>query len=324
MGETKALRFLAERFKVARKEVLIGIGDDSAVLELRNKACLVASTDTLVQGVHFDLENQTPSQLGKKAVCVSVSDIGAMGAVPKFLLCSIGCRSAEAVQFIEGVSMGVREGCQEFEVSLVGGNLSESQTIFINMTALGEVSADRMVRRSGASEGDGIYVSGTLGDSAIGLRILSSVPEISGYRDLISRHINPTPRLSLGRMIAERGVASSMIDISDGLFCDLGKLTTEHGLGAEVNLGELPLSSGFVSLSREFSEDPYRLAVSGGEDYELLFTSGKNRAAIEQVSRLCGVAVSKIGSVTGERRIRFFGEGGEEVFYDTEGFEHFC
>ncbi len=325
MSEEDALRFLAGRFKATQKEVLTGIGDDSAVLELRDKTCLVASTDTLVEGVHFRLETQTPSQLGKKAVCVALSDIGAMGAVPRYLLCSLGCRSAGSMEFIEDLSQGVEDGCREFEVCLVGGNLSESQTVFISMTALGEVSRDNVVLRSGAAEGDDIYVTGTLGDSALGLRILSGGLGVGGCEGFVSRHIEPTPRLEVGRMVAERGVASSMIDVSDGLFRDLEKLTSEHGLGAEVSLADLPLSPGFLSLSGRLSEDAYRLAVSGGEDYELLFTSSAgNRAVVEDVSRLCGVAVSKIGSVTGGGRVKFFDEGGGEIFYDTGGFEHFC
>lgn len=325
MGEEDALRFLADRFKATQKEVLMGIGDDSAVLKLRDKTCLVASTDTLVEGVHFRAGTQTPRQLGKKAVCVAVSDIGAMGAVPRYLLCSLGCRGAGSGEFIEEFSRGVEDGCREFDVSLVGGNLSESQTIFVSMTALGEVLGDNMVLRSGAAEGDGIYVTGTLGDSALGLRILLSDPEIDGGEAAVSRHIEPTPRLAVGRMVAERGIATSMIDVSDGLFCDLEKLTSERGLGAEVNLGNLPLSRDFLSLSTKFCEDVYRLAVSGGEDYELLFTSPEDkRIAVDEVSRLCGVAISRIGSVTGGRGVRFFDEGGEKVFYDTGGFEHFC
>ena len=325
MGEEDALRFLADRFKATQKEVLTGIGDDSAVLELREKKYLVASTDTLVEGVHFHLGTQTPRQLGKKAVCVAVSDIGAMGAVPKYLLCSLGCRSAESMELIENLSEGVEEGCREFGVCLIGGNLSESQTVFINMTALGDASENDIVLRSGACEGDDIYVTGTLGDSALGLKVLSGGFGIDGCEGFVSRHIEPTPRLEVGRMVAKRGIASSMIDISDGLFCDLEKLTSEHGLGAEVSLGSLPLSPGFLSLCGELSEDGYRLALSGGEDYELLFTSSvRNRVSIEEVSRLCGIAISKIGSVTAGRKIRFFDEGGEEVFYDTGGFQHFC
>ena len=325
MSEEDALRFLAGRFKATQKGVLTGIGDDSAVLKLKDKACLVASTDTLVEGVHFRLETQTPRQLGKKAVCVAVSDIGAMGAVPRYLLCSVGCRSADSMKFIESLSQGVEDGCREFEVCLVGGNLSESQTVFIGMTALGETLRNDIILRSGAAAGDDIYVTGTLGDSALGLRILSSDPKVGGCEGFVSRHLEPTPRLEVGRMVAERGVASSMIDLSDGLFCDLEKITSEHGLGAEVSLADIPLSPGFLSLSGRLSEDAYRLAVSGGEDYELLFTSSaEKRAATEEISRLCGVAISKIGSVTGGGKIKFFDEGGEEVFYDTGGFEHFC
>ena len=155
--------------------------------------------------------------------------------------------------------------------------------------------------------------------------MLSGDSGVGGGEKFVSRHIEPTPRLAVGRMVAERGVASSMIDVSDGLFRDLEKLTSERGLGAEVSLADLPLSPGFLPLSRRFYEDAYRLAVSGGEDYELLFTSSAgHRGAVEDVSRLCGITISRIGSVTGGGGIKFFDEGGEEVFYDTGGFEHFC
>ncbi len=324
MGEEDALRFLAERFKAAQKEVLKGIGDDSAVVQPREKTCLVASTDTLVEEVHFRLGTQTPRQLGKKAVCVAVSDIGAMGGVPRYLLCSLGCREGGAMNFIEDLSRGVADGCREFDVCLIGGNLSESKTVFISMTALGEVFRDDVVLRSTAREGDDIYVTGTLGDSALGLRVLSGEGGTEGCEGVVSRHIEPTPRLEVGAMVASRGIASSMIDVSDGLVCDLEKLTSQQGLGAELALGSIPLSPGFLSLCGSFSQDGYRLALCGGEDYELLFTSSEqNRASVKEVSRLCGVSISKIGSVTAGGKIRFF-DGGKEVFYDTKGFEHFC
>ena len=154
------------------------------------------------------------------------------------------------MEFIEDLSEGMGEACREFGVCLVGGNLSESQTVFINMTALGEISRDDIVLRSGASEGDDIYVTGTLGDSALGLRVLSGDCGIDGCEDAVSRHVEPTPRLEVGRMIAERGIASSMIDVSDGLFCDLGKLTSlrNTGLGAEVSPREYSAFSR-ISLS---------------------------------------------------------------------------
>ena len=325
MGEEDALRFLAERFKVTQKEVLMGIGDDSAVVELREKNCLVASTDALVEGVHFLAGNQSARQLGKKAVCVAISDISAMGATPAYLLCSLGCRRADAMGFIDDLSSGVEDSCREFGLCLIGGNLSESQTVFISVTALGEIERGKIVRRSGASAGDDIHVTGTLGDSALGLKVLSDGSGAAGYETFLSRHFEPTPRVAAGRMLAERGIASSMIDVSDGLLCDLDKLTSAHGLGAEVKLRSIPLSPDFLSLSGRFCEDGYSLALCGGEDYELLFTSSvHDRGSIREVSRLCGIPISRIGSVTGGAKIRFIDDGGEEVFYDTGGFEHFC
>ena len=324
MGETDTLRFLAERFASAGDGVVLGIGDDSAVLDIGDRARLVVSTDALVQDVHFRSESMTPRQVGKKAVCVSLSDIAAMGAVPRFVLCSAGYPRGTPDGFAEEMSEGVGEGCAEFGVRLVGGNISESQTVFVNMTALGEVSEGETVTRAGASPGDDVYATGTLGDSALGLAILSGEERPAGSEGPVSRHIEPVPRLSAGRLLGLRKLASSMIDVSDGLFADLGRITSDRGLGADVGLGDIPLSPGFIDLSSGFCGDGMRLAVSGGEDYELLFTAlPENAGAVEEVSRLCGVAISKIGSVTGSGEIRFLDASGGRVFYDREGFQHF-
>ena len=324
MGETDTLRFLAERFAAAGDGVVLGIGDDSAVLDLGDGARLVASTDALVQDVHFRSESMTPRQVGKKAVCVSLSDIAAMGAVPRFLLCSAGYPRGAPDGFAEEMSEGVGEGCDDFGVSLVGGNISESRTVFVSVTALGEISEGETVTRAGASPGDDVYATGTLGDSALGLAILSGEERPSGSEGPVSRHVEPVPRLSAGRLLGLRGLASSMIDVSDGLCADLGRITSARGLGADVRLGDIPLSPGFLDLSSRFCGDGLGLAVSGGEDYELLFTAlPGSEGAVDEVSRLCGVAISKIGSVTESGEVRFLDSAGGRVFYDKEGFQHF-
>ncbi len=326
MGEVAALKFLAERFRVTQKEVFTGIGDDSAVADISEGTSLVVSTDTLVEDVHFRLQQNTARQIGRKAVAVSLSDIGAMGAVPKYLLCSIGCRSDAADEFIKEFSEGVAESCGRFGVFLIGGNLSESKTVFVNMTALGETFKETVIRRRGATLGDLICVTGTLGDSAMGLAAISrGVAEDSdGFRFVVSRHLDPEPRLGFGRSVAQRGIVSSMIDISDGLFSDLEKLTSNFGLGAEIRLDDIPLSPHIRSLSLSLGEDPYEFAVSGGEDYEILFTSAaENSDALKEVSSDCGVSVSEIGRVTRGNTVRFFDDSGQEVFFGTRGFSHF-
>ena len=324
MGETDTLRFLAERFAAAGDGVVLGIGDDSAVLDLGDGARLVASTDVLVEDVHFRAESVTPRQIGKKAVCVSLSDIGAMGAVPRFVLCSAGYPRGAPDGFAEELSEGVGEGCSEFGVRLVGGNISESRTVFVGVTALGEIFEGETVTRSGAARGDDVYATGTLGDSALGLMILSGAEKIPGSEGPVSRHLEPVPRLSAGRLLGLRGLASSMIDVSDGLCLDLGRITAARGLGADVFLDDIPLSPDFLDLSSKLGADGLGLAVSGGEDYELLFTAlPENAGAVEEVSRLCGVPISKIGSVTGSGEVRFLDASGERVFYDNEGFQHF-
>lgn len=324
MGETDTLRFLAERFGSWGNGVLLGVGDDSAVLELEKDALLVASTDTLVENVHFLPETMTPRQVGKRAVCVSLSDIAAMGAVPRFLLCALGYPRAAGQEFAEEVSCGIADACGEFGVDLVGGNLSESAAVFVNMTALGEISGHGAVARRGAASGDDIYTTGTLGDSALGLAILSGDSRPPGSEGPVSRHVEPVPRLAAGGLLGRLGIASSMIDVSDGLFIDLGRITSDHGLGAEVMLEDIPLSPEFSSLSPRFSDNAMSLAVSGGEDYELLFTAlPENAAAVAEVSRNCGLAISRIGAVTEREEIIFFDGSGRRVFYETDGFRHF-
>ena len=325
MGETDTLRFLAERFGSWGDGVLIGVGDDSAVLELSKGSLLVASTDTLVENIHFLPETMTPRQIGKRAVCVSLSDLAAMGAVPRFLLCSLGYPRAAAEAFAEDVARGVADACDEFGVELVGGNLSESAVVFVNMTSLGEISGHGAVARRGAASGDDIYATGTLGDSALGLAILSGGDRPPGFEVPVSRHLEPVPRLAAGGLLGRLGIASSMIDVSDGLFIDLGRITSDHGLGARVMLEDIPLSPEFSSLSPRFSEDAMSLAVSGGEDYELLFTAPpENAAAVTKISRDCGIAISKIGSVTEGEEISFLDGAGRRVFYEAEGFRHFA
>ncbi len=326
MGEVATLKFLAERFRVTQKEIFEGIGDDSAVADISEGASLVASTDTMVEDVHFCLQRSTARQIGKKAVAISVSDIGAMGAIPKYMLSSLGCRRDMSHKFIRELSEGVAESCERFGVFLVGGNLSESKTVFVNMTAIGEAPKETVICRHGAALGDRIYVTGTLGDSAMGLEALSLgiAEDTEDFRFLVSRHLDPEPRLGFGKEVAQKGIVSSMIDISDGLFSDLEKLTSDFGLGAEIKLNNLPLSSHLRSLCLSLDKDPYKFAVSGGEDYELLFTSAeRNSDALRMISRGSGVPISEIGRVTQQGPVRFFNESGQELFFSARGFSHF-
>ncbi|HXG30192.1 MAG TPA: thiamine-phosphate kinase [Thermodesulfobacteriota bacterium] len=324
IDELSALRRIKERFKNVSKNVLLGIGDDAAAVKIHPEKLLLVTTDSQVDSIHFTKGFISAKDLGRRSVAVSVSDIGAMGGVPRFFLASIGFSRDEDEGFLEDLMDGFQKGAEEFEMELIGGNLSASGNLFIDITVLGEVEPNTMVKRGGAGVGDVIYVSGTVGDSALGLRVLQGGEKGKEDEYLIERHISPRPRLALGRTLAEKGLPTSMIDISDGLILDLERITVEHGLGAEVYIDRIPLSPCYRKRVSDFISDPYGLALSGGEDYELLFTSPSGREEeIREVSRALRIGIVGIGYVIPEPTIRVLGSTGEEVKIDKRGFIHF-
>jgi len=322
IDELSALRRIKERFRNVSKSVIMGIGDDAAAVQIHPEKQLLVTTDSQVEDVHFIKRQISAEQLGRRAVAVSVSDIGAMGGVPKFFLVSLGFSKDYGEDFWEGLMDGFEAAGREFEMELIGGNISASERLFVDVTVLGEVEPDIMVKRTGASAGDIIYVSGTVGDSALGLKALLAGGKEDEY--LVGRYTAPQPRLALGRELAKRKLVSSMIDISDGLILDLERITLEHGLGARISLGQIPLSSSYRRRISDFMPDPYQLALSGGEDYELLFTSTEGNAGdINEVSKILEIPVTEIGHVTPEPGIILLDADGKELSIERRGFIHF-
>ncbi|MGH7889040.1 MAG: thiamine-phosphate kinase [Thermodesulfobacteriota bacterium] len=323
IDELSALRLIKERFKNVSENVTLGIGDDAAAVKIHPQRLLLASTDSQVEAIHFLKSLISAKDLGRKSVAASVSDIGAMGGVPKFFLASMGFSEDEDELFLGELIDGLKAGGDEFELELIGGNLSASQKLFIDTTVLGEIEPDLIVRRSGAREGDVVYVSGTVGDSSLGLKALQTGKKDEKYRFLISRHISPQPRLLLGRELAEKRLATSMIDVSDGLILDLERITVEHGLGAEINVEKIPTSQYYHDLISEFTSDPYEPALSGGEDYELVFTSPKEKKReVEKISERLRIKITEIGSVTSKPPVIVLDSGGKKLKTDKRGFVH--
>lgn len=322
--ELSIIKSIRERFKNASKGILLGIGDDAAAVKINPEFLLLVTTDSQVEGVHFLKELISAGDIGRRAVAVSVSDIGAMGGVPKYFLSSLGFSRQEDESFIKGIMDGFERAQEELKVTLIGGNLSESDKLFIDITVLGEVEPHIMVKRTGARPGDIIYVTGTVGDSALGLRILKSgrKNEREGY--LISRYLSPQPRLALGRELARMRLPTSMIDISDGIALDLERITVEQGLGADIYVDLIPLSLDYRTIISDFAKNPYELALSGGEDYELLFTSSQERGKeIKEVSiKLCA-KITEIGRVTDRPPLRVLDLDGKEMEVKHRGFIHF-
>ncbi len=324
INELSALRLIEEQFQNVVNGVEVGIGDDAAAVSVSPGMLLLATTDCQVEDVHFRKGRITPEELARKSVAVSVSDIGAMGGVPKFILASVGFSGEEDEAFLMKLVEGFRSSENEFGVKLVGGNLSSSEKLFLDVTSLGEVEPENLVRRSGASPGDVIYVSGTLGDSALGLKLLGDgmAPEECSY--LIGRHLNPEPRLALGRRLALAGAATSMIDVSDGLMLDLERITLQQGAGARIDLDRIPVSAEYKKHAAGYAGEFFAYALGGGEDYELLFTSSPGRRDnVREISAALDILITEIGEVVPGPAISVVDLNGKEVSVQRKGFIHF-
>ncbi|MDF1564567.1 MAG: thiamine-phosphate kinase [Deltaproteobacteria bacterium] len=320
------LRILADwlsLFPTAGPRVVIGPGDDAAALRCAPGKVLVTTTDAMVEGVHFLREAFPARAVGRKALAVNLSDLAAMGASSRWLLCSLVIPPGLGRRWLREAGEGMAGLCRAEGVTLVGGNISAGPKLELHLTLLGEADPARLLRRSGAREGDGIWVSGTLGDAALGLsrlQGLSRPPARPGKLQL--RQLEPTARTVLGRALAGRQLASACLDVSDGLALDLRRLCEASGVGARIALEHLPLSApARRALSR--MEDPWAPPVSGGEDYELLFTvpPGKTRA-LERFLARSGHAATRIGEITQERRVKLVLPGGKVYRPASLGYRH--
>ena len=302
--------------------VIKGIGDDAAVLRPSAGKVLLVTTDLLLEGVHFQLEFTDLYRLGRKALAVNLSDIAACGGTPTAFLVSLAVPLETEVASVQALYKGMMEQAQEFKVALVGGDTSRAEKLFISVTMIGEAEENKVIYRSGARKGDLIFVTGTLGDAALGLQQLKQ-----GKKEgvLIERHLAPIPRVKEGGEIARQGLATAMIDISDGLVADLGHILEASQVGAEVRLSQLPLSEEYQKEIGAYSNDSYAFALTGGEDYELLFTSPRaKQQAVAKLAQEIGTPITMIGEITvASQGVSVYGENGKEYPIKQKGHDHF-
>jgi thiamine-monophosphate kinase len=324
LAEIGEFGLIAAISKIADKGpgVVRGIGDDAAVLAPSAGQVLLVTTDLLLEGVHFQLEFTDPYRLGRKALAVNLSDIAACGGRPTAFLVSLAVPPETEVASVQALYKGMMEQAHLYDVSLIGGDTSKGKELMISITLIGEVEERNCVYRNGAKLGDRIFVTGTLGDSALGLKMLKSGVK-KGY--LIERHRNPTPRLKEGGAIAQQGLATAMIDISDGLIADLGHILEASGVGAHIYLPQLPLSAPYLKHVTPYYKNPYLLALAGGEDYELLFTAPRERGeAINRLANELGTPLTLIGEITGAAAgVTLVGADGKKVPVAQRGHDHF-
>jgi thiamine-monophosphate kinase len=302
--------------------VVLGIGDDAALLRPRAGSVLAACVDTLVEGVHFP-PGTAWADLGWKALAVNLSDLAAMGAVPCWATLALTLPDGDPAAFA-GIVRGLRHLGALHGVALVGGDTTRGP-LSLTVQALGQVPLRRALRREGARAGDGVWVSGHLGDAAAGLAIVQgrqAAASPADARRLRGRLDRPTPRVALG--IALRGVASACIDVSDGLAQDLGHVLRASGAGAAIAVDALPLSP---ALRRAIADPARRreLALSGGDDYELCFTVPPRREArLAAIARALRLPLARIGAVTAGRALRLRDAAGRRVALSRPGYDHFA
>jgi thiamine-monophosphate kinase len=328
IGEFAFIGKIRRRLKTSGPFVKLGIGDDAAVLRPTPGRELIFTTDMLVEGKHFDFKTTTPWQLGAKAMAVNLSDCAAMGAVPKAAVVSVGVPGRFPVAKLEAFLEGLKGWAESYGAQIVGGDTVAGDKFVVNVALIGEVEKGRALRRSGARTGDAIFVTGTLGDSAAGLHALRHPSKRNREMAplLILRHLLPVPRFNVGRQLCIRRLASSAIDISDGLSSEINHLCEESSTGAEINEESLPLSASLTQYCRANRLDPVPFALDGGEDYELLFTVPKSKVSSvwKKLSVETGVAVRYIGRMVPKPKgVTLIRRRGERVPLKAKGFDHF-
>jgi thiamine-monophosphate kinase len=306
---------IRRRAATTRGDVLLGIGDDAALLQVPAGHALVVATDTLNAGIHFPADTDA-SDIGWKALAVNLSDLAAMGAAPAWCTLSLSMPDGDAT-WLEAFLEGFLRLAATHDVALVGGDTTRGP-LSVSVTVHGFVEESRALRRAAARDGDDVWVSGTLGDAAAALEQWRANALIdSALRERLDR---PVPRLALGRALA--GVARAAIDVSDGLLADLGHLCTASGVGAEIDVDALPASD---ALRAEFGGDARRhLQAAGGDDYEVCFTAPEaSRAAIETIARNVDVPVTRIGRIVEGSRVEVVDANGEAWHSASVGWRHF-
>ena len=328
--EDKLIARLARHIRAGRDgsgtapctEVRLGIGDDAAILRQSSKLEWAVSCDSSLEGVHFRDGSHPPESIGYKSLARAVSDLAAMGSRPRYFLLVLALPSAKTGHWLDRFATGMARAARELNIRLIGGDTSKSQSVMISITVLGEVAPGRAITRSGARPGDLIYVSGQLGRAQLGLElILRGLAHRPSLRRFLQPHLYPKIPLTLGQSLATRRLATAMMDISDGLSTDLARLCAASGVGARIWAGKVPRVQIPPALARQ-KFDTLELALHGGEDYGLLFTTPPKSAKL--LRRLSPkIPITCIGEITRQKQIVLIRDNGTETPLPAKGWDPF-
>lgn len=304
----------------------LGIGDDAAIIAPSGRTEWVVSCDSFLEGIHFHAGFTPPDSVGYKSLVRAASDLAAMGATPRLFLMSVAIPASRTEAWFDGFLRGLARAARSLGMRLAGGDTTKSRTVSITITVFGEVAPGRYVTRSGAHAGDLIYISGRLGQAALGLALLRRArgrdPRL---RRLLQPHFYPAMRINLGRWLARRRLASAMMDISDGLSTDLARLCASSGVGAHIVAERIPIPRIPALLLNRLGRrklDPLQLALHGGDDYELLFTVSPNNA--RRLRSAPGFSnLTAIGEITRAKKILLVAPDGSSTALRPLGWDPF-
>lgn len=327
-GEFGLIKHLTEKFKTVNESTLVGVGDDAAVLDYKDKKVLV-TTDLLLEGVHFDLVYVPLKHLGYKAAVVNFSDIYAMNGQPKQITVSLGVSKRFSVEDLEDLYAGLQLACKTYGVDLVGGDTSASLTgLTISITCIGEGEDGKIVYRNGAKVNDLICVSGDLGSAYLGLQLLErekivfaanseAQPEFDDFDYILQRQLKPEARKDIIKALLEKGILpTSMMDISDGLSSEMIHICTQSNVGCRIYEDKIPIHYQAAVMAEELNMNIVTAALNGGEDYELLFTVPMED--YDKIVALQGVGI--VGHITKpELGLNLVGREGEEIELRAQG-----
>ena len=311
-GEFGLIERIRKSIKSFSKDVVVGIGDDTAVLKYDKNNYLLLTTDMLVENDHFSMKYFAPEKIGMKAIEQNVSDIAAMGGIPRFAVVSLALPINIDVNVVDGIYKGINKKSRKYKISIIGGNITHSREIVVNVALIGFAEKNYLTLRSGAKVGDLIFCSGDVGASTAGLELLRH--NLNGPS--IEKHLKPKSRLDLARKLVKIGI-NSMIDVSDGVASEVKHICDESEVGAVIYAGMIPMSKDTIIDAKKIKKDAADFGLYGGEDFELIFTASKNK--FMQFKKL---DVQVIGEIVNKKyEIKLIKDNKTEKI--ESGFDHF-
>jgi len=301
-NEESLLRKIANRSGLSRSStakarVSLGIGDDAALFRPKPGYQIILTCDWFLEGTHFLRKKHPPDAVGWKCLARALSDVAAMGGTPRCFLLSLALPQTHTTRWLDLFLAGLRRASRKFHCALAGGDTTQRNDILINLTVVGEIPSGRAVLRSGAREGDILYVSGRLGEAELGLRLMQQSQQAASKKNPLTRkHLYPEPRLALGQWLVKNGLATAMMDLSDGLSSDLPRLCAASAVGACLEKAMIPQVRA-ADVALKHGHDPLQLALHSGDDYELLFTIPPRKARLLPKT-FRGVPLTAIGEMT--------------------------